>query len=652
MVDLHEHDAEPFPEGLVPMLAKPGELPAKDDGWAYEVKWDGVRALASLQPGRLRLQSRNLLDITAQYPELRGLVEALGAHDAVLDGEIVAFDDEGRPSFERLQQRMHHTSEATIRRRARTYPVTYVVFDLLFLDGRSVMSLPYTERRALLEGLALDGPHWQTPSFAAGDGRALLAATAEQGLEGLVAKRLDGVYAPGRRTGSWVKVKNARRQELVVGGWTPGRGGRAGDLGALLVGSYDGDALRYAGRVGTGMGEEQRRMLLDRLTPLARATSPFSGGGGAPPRDARFVEPELVAEVAFHHWTAAGMLRHPVYKGLRTDKGAREVTREDADGSGRADGPPAPGSWTTVDVTKGTVELELDGRALRLTNLDKVLYPETGFTKGQLIDYYARIAPVLVPHLRGRPLTLKRYPNGVDEKSFFQKHAAKDRPAWMTTTTVDASTKGPIEEIVVDSRAALVWTANRAAIELHTLLAPVDAPGHPDALVFDLDPGLPADVVDSAQVALWIRGMLNDLGLVTFVKTSGSKGLQLYVPLNGTATHEETKAFARAVARTLAERFPDRVVAKMAKADRPGRVFIDWSQNDAHKTTVNVYSVRARAHPTVATPVTWDEVQAALDAGDAGLLVFETEDVLRRVAGDGDLFAELLTLRQELPGAG
>lgn len=642
---------EPLPAGLVPMLATAGELPARDEGWAYEVKWDGVRALAYLEPGRLRLESRNLLDITAQYPELRGLIEAVGAHDAVLDGEIVAFDEDGRPSFERLQQRMHHTSEATIRRRAADHPVTYVLFDLLFLDGEPLMELPYDERRARLEALRLDGPHWQTPARALSDGRGLLEATAAQGLEGLVAKRRDSVYLPGRRSRSWIKVKNARRQEFVVGGWTPGKGGRAGDLGALLVGTYDGDALRYAGRVGTGMGARERRLLLDRLEPLARTGSPFAPGAATPPpRDARFTDPELVVEVEFHHWTTAGMLRHPTYRGLRTDKGAREVTREDTP---KQDGVPAPpGSWTSADVTRGNVEIDLDDRPLRLTNLDKVLYPRDGFTKGQLIDYYARIAPVLVPHLRGRPLTLKRFPNGVDEKAFFQKHAAKDRPDWMTTTLVDASTKGPIEELVVDSRAGLVWTANRAAIELHTLLAPADAPEHPDALVFDLDPGAPADVIDSAQVAVWIRGMLDELGLRTLVKTSGSKGLQLYVPLRGTATHEQTKAFALAVAQTLADRFPDRVVSRMARAQRPGKVFIDWSQNDAHKTTVNVYSVRAREHPTVSTPVTWAEVQDALEAADAGRLVFTTEQVLERVARDGDLFADLLRVRQELPGTG
>jgi len=653
---------EPPPEGLVPMLAKPGELPARDDGWAYEVKWDGVRALAYLRPGRLRVESRNLLDVTAQYPELRGLIEAVGAHDVVLDGEVVAFDDEGRPSFARLQRRMHQTSEPAIRRLVGSDPVVYVVFDLLFLDGHSTMALPYADRRRLLDRLELDGPHWQTPGYAVADGKGLLAATAAQGLEGLVAKRLDSAYVPGRRTGAWRKVKNAQRQELVIGGWTPGKGQRTGDLGALLVGYFADDGgervLRYAGKVGTGMGAVERRMLLDALEPRARTTSPFARGGTGepPPREARFVEPELVAEVRFHAWTGAGMLRHPVYAGLRTDKEATDVVREDGkeDGSGPGgDGAPvAEGAWTEADVTKGATTIELDGRALKLTNLDKVLYPETGFTKGQLIDYYARIAPVLLPHLRDRPLTLKRFPNGVDDKAFFQKHAAKDRPEWMATTMVAASSRGDIEELVLDSRPGLVWTANRAAIELHTLLAPAAHPDRPDSLVFDLDPGAPADVVDSAEVALWIRGMLEELRLESLIKTSGSKGLQLYVPLGGTATHDDTKAFALAVAQTLEQRFPDRVVSRMKKAERPGKVLIDWSQNDVHKTTVSVYSVRARPRPTVSTPVTWEEVEAMRDARDAQMLVFTTDDVLARVAEHGDLFAALLTTRQELPALG
>jgi bifunctional non-homologous end joining protein LigD len=317
---------EPMPEHVVPMMAKLAKLPASDDGWAYEIKWDGVRAIAYSQPGRLRLESRNLNEITARYPELRRLNRALGSHSAVLDGEIVAFDAEGRPSFEMLQPRMHLTSEAEIRRRAEQVPLAYMIFDLLYLDGHSLMGAPYEERRAQLEQLGLEGPAWRTPAYQLGRGAELLAAAARQGLEGIVAKRVESPYEPGKRSGKWLKVKNTLRQEFVVGGWLPGEGRRDGEIGALLVGYYENSELRYAGKVGTGFGQRDLDLLKRLLEPLARPDSPFAGK--APPRGARFAEPRLVAEVEFTEWTRDGMLRHPSYKGLREDKAPEEVVRE------------------------------------------------------------------------------------------------------------------------------------------------------------------------------------------------------------------------------------------------------------------------------------------------------------------------------------
>ncbi len=314
---------ESMPERVAPMLARAGDLPTKDDGWAYEVKWDGVRALAYIEPGRIRVESRNSNDITAGYPELRGLVRELGSREALLDGELVAFDDQGRPSFERLQRRIHQRSESTVRRLSRSDPVTYVIFDLLHLDGRSLLREPYVKRRELLEGLGLRGSAWQVPRHATGEGAALLAASRERGLEGLVAKRRDSRYEPGKRSAGWIKIKNAARQELVVGGWLPGAGKRSGRLGALLVGFYEGDGLRYAGRVGTGFSEIVLADLAAQLGAIELAESPFEGT--QPPKGARFVEPQLVAEVEFTEWTAKRMLRHPVFKGLRADKDAREV---------------------------------------------------------------------------------------------------------------------------------------------------------------------------------------------------------------------------------------------------------------------------------------------------------------------------------------
>jgi len=331
-IDPPAEERDPFPESVVPMLAKLAPLPAKDEGWATEVKWDGVRAIAYCRPGRLELQTRNLNVVTKQYPEVRRLTRQLGARDAVLDGELVAFDADGLPSFERLQQRIHQTDPNVVRRRIKSHPVTYVLFDLLYLDGHDLTAEPYTHRRELLEGLGLDGESWQTPAYSVGHAKQLLAASTERKLEGIVLKRLDSSYAPGKRSGAWLKVKTVGRQEFVIGGWVPGEGRRRNRIGAILLGAFDEEGeLRYAGKVGTGFSEHDLDELLERLRPLARDSNPFAGGRG--PRNANFAEPQLVAEVEFRELTAEGMVRHGSFKGLREDKPAAEVRLERPAGS-------------------------------------------------------------------------------------------------------------------------------------------------------------------------------------------------------------------------------------------------------------------------------------------------------------------------------
>jgi bifunctional non-homologous end joining protein LigD len=615
--------AEPMPEKIVPMMARTGTLPRDDENWAFEVKWDGVRAVCHSEPGRMRLHSRNLLDITPRYPEVGRLNRALSHHRAILDGEIVALDAEGKPSFGALQRRMHVGSESTVRRLAKEAPVTYIIFDLLWLDGHSLMDLPYSERRARLAELELgDNGRWRVPDYVAGHGQQLLSATEQQGLEGVIAKRLDSPYEPGRRTPCWLKIKNVDRQEVVVGGWVPGDGKRRDRIGALLVGVRDDDgSLRHVGRVGTGFTEAELDRLADKLRPLEREDSPFAPGGPKIPRGAVFADPELVAEVEFREWTDGGQLRAPSYKGLRDDKPAELVVREEPN----------------------AVVAEVDGRQVKLSNLDKVLYPEVGFKKRDVIDYYARVAPVLMPHLEGRALTLKRYPNGVDAQFFYEKNAPSHRPEWVTTARV-----GSIDYVVVDHEATLVWLANLADLELHTSLALAAEPERPTLVAFDLDPGPPATVVECCRVAELLRGMFEGLGLECFAKTSGSKGMQVYLPLNSQATFAQTKAFSKAVAELLAREEPGLVVARQTKSARTGKVLVDWGQNDVNKTTINVYSLRATPRATVSTPVTWDEVRAAKQPED---LTFEAADVLRRVDEQGDLFAPVLTLVQRLPGA-
>lgn len=333
--------SEPFPERIAPMLAKAGSLPAADPGrWAFELKWDGVRALAHLDGAGIVIRSRRGTDVTARYPELAGLGEALGARAAVFDGEIVARDAEGRPSFQLLQRRMGLGSETAARARMAATPVDYIVFDLLHLDGANVRRLPYSERRELLAGLELDGPSWSSPAHRLGGGGELLEAARASGLEGVVAKRLDSPYREGRRLGEWVKERLWRRQEFVIGGHLPGEGRRRDRVGSLLVGYYDARAselgrgerqrLSFAGAVGSGLSEEQIKLLTVELAARGRSDSPFDDGGPGGPRErlARFCEPELVCEVAWSEWTAAGTLRQPAFKGMRPDSDPREVVRE------------------------------------------------------------------------------------------------------------------------------------------------------------------------------------------------------------------------------------------------------------------------------------------------------------------------------------
>jgi bifunctional non-homologous end joining protein LigD len=375
------------------------------------------------------------------------------------------------------------------------------------------------------------------------------------------------------------------------------------------------------------------------LRPLERDTPPFDAPGQTvPPRDAVWVEPRYVADVEFREWTQGGQMRAPSYKGLRDDKDPEEVVRE------RPDARPE----LEIREEKDKAYALLVGREIKVSNLDKVLYPKVGFVKRDVIAFYNDIAPVLLPHLEGRPLTLKRYPNGVEAAYFYEKQAPSHRPEWVHTARVPTGSK-TIEYVVCDDRPTLVWLANLADLELHTSLARAEDITRPTALAFDLDPGEPATIVECCRVGLLLEGMFRGLGLQSFPKTSGSKGLQVYVPLNSPTSYAVTKTFAKAVAELLEREEPKLVVSRQTKTLRRGKVLVDWSQNDEHKTTVNVYSLRARDRPTVSTPLTWDEVREGASHGDPERLVFDADAVRERIDEHGDLFGPVVSLVQQLP---
>ena len=655
---IHRHGdsphTDPLPTSLRPMLAVAGELPDGSGDWAYEVKWDGIRAVLFVEGGRVRAKSRNDLDLSASFPELGAVGEFLGMTTCVLDGEIVALGEDGRPSFSALQHRMHVSNRREAQRRAAVEPVTFVAFDLLHLDGRSLLADPYDARRSRLESLHLAGPGFTTTdSFREAEGRDILSAVAQNGLEGVVAKRRRSPYRPGQRSSDWVKVKAVRTQEVVVGGWTDGNGERRGGLGALLLGLPEGGALRYVGKVGTGFSERDRADLLAALRPERSRRSPFEPP--PPVREssgAHYVRPTLVGEVTFGEWTASGRLRHPVWRGLRVDKAPDDVVLESRASvplpPDASDGRDAPRACGTAEPSPASgARTVVEGRELSVTNLEKVLFPGCGFTKGQLIDYYVRIAPVMVPHLRDRPLTMKRFPDGVDGKSFFEKHVPSHAPGWVRSVEVPSghAESGAIPYVVVDDLPTLAWAANLGAVELHVPLWHVGRrrtlPARPDHMVLDLDPGEGASVVECCTVARLLSDELAEEGTECLAKTSGSKGLQLYAAVGPRTTWESLRARAHELARKLETDHRDLVVSNMRKSLRRGRVLIDWSQNHPAKTTVAAYSVRPMPTPTVSTPVTAAEVDRCARRGDPGLLRFETDEVLRRVDRLGDLFAPL-----------
>ena len=587
-------------------------------GWLFEPKWDGFRAIATLESGQVLLRSRNGNDLTARFGGVaRALEQVARRCDAVLDGEICALDVEGRSRFDLLQ--------------AGTGALVYVAFDLIEVEGRSLHIESLAARREQLEALLAPSVPRVILSPVFDDGEALLEAAREQGLEGVVAKRTASSYQPGRRSPDWRKLKLKLRQELVIAGFTRGKGRRSAGIGALVLGVHGSEGLRYAGNVGTGLTDGELDRLERLLVPLLREEAPFTETPTLPHvrrGEVTWVEPTLVAEIEFAEWTRQGRLRAPVYVGLRHDKAPEEAVAEQV---------PVP------------QEIRRGGRVLRLSNTDKPFWPEEGITKGDLLAYYRDIAPVLVPHLRNRPFTMKRYPDGWQGKHFFQKDAPSHMPEWIPRAPFPASTRDgerrTIDYALVNDELALLWMVNMGCIDLNAWMSRLDRPDRPDWVIFDLDPSEDVGFPEVIEVARLVRQALELVGLESFPKTSGSRGIHVLVPIARRYGYGETRAFATVVAGALARAHPGLVTTEWTKRKRRG-VLIDANQNGPGKTTASVYSVRPRAGAPVSTPLTWDEVREGLDPSG-----FVFAEVRARVARHGDLFAPVLTLRQSLGAA-
>ena len=604
-----------------PMLATLTRELSRGDNWLYEVKWDGYRAIAYVRGGEAELVSRNEKDLTERFPTVkRALERAVRTPDCVLDGEVCALDEQGRATFSAMQQGRPDTR------------YIYVVFDVLEVEGEPLISLPLEERRErLVQLLDRSKPEIQL-SEAFDDGPGLLHVAEEQRYEGVIAKRRDSHYEVGRRGSHWLKIKTHQTQEFVIAGYTRGQGRRAGSFGSLVLGAYEGGELRYVGNVGTGFGDAEIRRLLKLLQPLEQKDTPFATVPKMPKvkkGDVIWVEPKLVAQVEFVEWTHDGHLRAPSYQGLREDKEPEQVHREE----------PLPN------------ELRKGKRVLRLSNLDKLFWPEEGIAKGDLIRYYRDVAAVLVPHLKDRPFTMKRFPDGWEGKFFFQKDAPSHMPEWIKRVEVDVTTRDSprqrrrIQAPVVNDELSLLWMANMGCIDCNTWYSRIDKPERPDFVLFDLDPSPDVGFRETVQVALLVKQALDMLELACFAKTSGSEGIHVLVPIDRRSTFADTRRFSEIIAGAIARAHPRLATTEWARAKRRG-VLIDSNQNGEGKTIASVYSVRPKPGAPVSTPLLWDEVNESLDPASF------TMDVVRdRVDRHGDLFEGVLTTKQSLSQA-
>jgi bifunctional non-homologous end joining protein LigD len=593
-----------------PMLAQLAERPPEGGDWLHEVKLDGFRAIATVHAGEATLCSRNGKDLSERFARVaRALPGALRSADCVLDGEVCALDPDGHARFGLLQR-----GEGSL--------VVYL-FDILELDGEDVTRRPLAERRRLLEQTLIPNDPVVRLSVAFEDGASLLEQVRALGMEGIVSKRAQSLYQPGKRGGAWLKVKSRGRQEFVIAGYTLGKGRRSKGIGALVLAvERDGD-LVHVGNCGTGFDDKELDRLQGLLDPLRRDTCPLAEVPRMPrvrTADVVWVEPKLVCEAEFAEWTSDGRLRAPVYMGLRDDKPASDVHRERP-----AKGRPEP----------------------PLSNLDKIFWPDEKITKGDVIDYYREVADVLVPHLRDRPFTMKRYPDGITGGHFFQKDAPKHMPDWIPTaafpaTSRDDRRKRMINYPLVNEPAALIWMANMGCIDMNAWYSRADKAERPDFVLFDLDPTPEVGFAGAVEAAQLVKVALEAVGLRGYPKTSGADGIHVLVPLVRRYGYDDSRKLSATLARALAESHPDLITTEWSKARRRG-VLIDANQNGPGRTIASVYSVRPRPGAPVSTPVEWDELTPELTPED-----FTMEVVLGRVADRGDLYAPVLEDRQAL----
>lgn len=691
---------ERMPNRLAPMLAESGEALRTDPQWRYEPKLDGYRVIAHLDHGRVRLMSRRGLELAATFPEIVAELQAQAVEQMILDAEIVALGADGRPAFNALQKRAQLKERTQIERARRSAPVVLVCFDLLHFAGVNLRTAPYLDRRRYLSQCLLPSPHLQLV-HADNDAERLYRAALASGFEGVIAKRIDSTYQPGRRSPAWRKHKALRTVELLVGGYTAGKAARA-SLGALLLGYWDGRKLRYAGHVGSGLSDASIQQLHDRLMLLKRARSPFSE---PPPlhRPTSWTEPELVAEVSFLEWTADGLLRAPVFLRVRDDIDPATVRSGPPAASDATVGKRARARPTTSDATPASaieevlqqlrragqrLDLAVSDTHVRLTHLDRVYWPADPSTatpailKRDLIAYIAAVSPYMLPHLQDRPLTMIRMPEGIDGERFFQKHWEQSLPEFVQTVQIYSGHRDEQQDyLLANNLPTLLWLAQSGTLEFHIWHSHIATAGervqqgtdyssslqalersalnYPDYLVFDIDPyiysgreaaGAEPELnrrgfAGGRQVAFWLHELLSEMSLEAFVKTSGKTGLHLFVPIERTVTFDGAREICEYIGRHLLRQHPQDITMEWAVHKRTGKIFIDYNMNVRGKTLNVAYSPRGVPGAPVSMPLSWEELKSAEPQH------FTIANAMQRLEKTGDRWHDLSRRKQNLARA-